>query len=449
MHLLLQIFLTVLGTLLCYIPYCGIMIYIAHHSFKPIRSARFAISFILFSVIVYITAANDNHFILLAWLMHMGLFTIFILINSTCNLYQAISIAFFTYFYISLIEVFFVFLALNTIGLTPNDIASPQTLFVIFFKAGFSLFLIRYIPYRWFEKILAIPHNIEILCLLTLILLLIVTSSLKIDLRLLAPTVTTLLICSVLIILFIRQAKSDLKRQQTLRDYSTYLPILDEMILGMQQRQHLYKNQFLSLSQLLETGDMDSLKDTLAEITAQNAKQNASYHFLQLQNRLLAGLLYTKLLFAQAHAIHFDITIKDDTCPCRCSDPELVDCVCILFDHVIARCHENDSVTLTIKNTTLPKKQTDKTESSVSDNSNPSKQQMLLTFQTSIAYQNNPSVRQVRVWKDTVPADQIQQNYTLHALQKKVKKYHGSLLVESTPPKKKNETENLTIRLYI
>ena len=32
MHLLLQIFLTVLGTLLCYIPYCGIMIYIADHS---------------------------------------------------------------------------------------------------------------------------------------------------------------------------------------------------------------------------------------------------------------------------------------------------------------------------------------------------------------------------------------------------------------------------------
>ena len=109
MHLLLQIFLTVLGTLLCYIPYCGIMIYIAHHSFKPIRSARFAISFILFSVIVYITATNDNHFILLAWLMHMGFFTIFILINSTCNLYQAISIAFFTYFYVSLIEVFFDF----------------------------------------------------------------------------------------------------------------------------------------------------------------------------------------------------------------------------------------------------------------------------------------------------------------------------------------------------
>ncbi len=240
MHLLLQIFLNC--TLLCYIPYCGGMIYIAHHSFKPIRSARFAISFILFSVIVYITATNDNHFILLAWLMHMGLFTIFILINSTCNLYQAITL--FTYFYVSLIEVFFVFLALNTIGLTPNDVASPQTLFVIFFKAGFSLFLIRYIPYRWFEKILAIPHNIEILCLLTLILLLIVTPSLKIDLRLLAPTVTTLLICSVLIILFIRQAKSDLKRQQTLRDYSTYLPILDEMILGMQQKQHLYKTSF-------------------------------------------------------------------------------------------------------------------------------------------------------------------------------------------------------------
>ena len=78
------------------------MIYIAHHSFKPIRSARFAISFILFSVIVYITAANDNHFILLAWLLHMVLLTIFVLINSTCNLYQAISIAFFTYFYVSL-----------------------------------------------------------------------------------------------------------------------------------------------------------------------------------------------------------------------------------------------------------------------------------------------------------------------------------------------------------
>ena len=90
-------------------------------------------------------------------------------------------------------------------------------------------------------------------------------------------------VCSVLIILFHQTSKKRSERQQTLRDYSTYLPILDEMILGMQQRQHLYKNQFLSLSQLLETGDMDSLKDTLAEITAQSAKQNASYHFFSFK----------------------------------------------------------------------------------------------------------------------------------------------------------------------
>lgn len=449
MHLLLQIFLTILGVFLCYIPYCGIMIYIAQHSFKPIYSARFVISFILFSSVLYIIATYDNHFMLLGWFINMVLFTMFVLINSSCNLYQAISIAFFTYFYITLIEAFFVILALNTIGLTPDDVTSPQTLFVFLFKAGCSLFLIRYIPYRWFEKILAIPHNIEIFCLLILILLLTTTSLLKVDLRLLLPTFTTLLICSVLVFLFVRQSKSDLKRQQTLKDYSTYLPILDEMILGMQQRQHLYKNQFLSLSQLLETGDMDALKDTLAEITTQSAKQNASYHFLQLQNRLLAGLLYTKLLFAQAHDIHFDITIKDDTCPCQCSDLELVDCVCILFDQIIARCHENDSVTLTIENTTWQKSHTERAESDRADSSRSPKQQMLLTFQMSKADTNDPTALKIPVWKNTVLADQIQQNYTLHSLQKKVKKYHGSLLVESTPPEKENETENLTIRLYI
>ena len=115
--------------------YCGIMIYIAHHSFKTDPFCPVLRSFI-YLVLSYITATNDNHFILLAWLMHMGLFTIFILINSTCNLYQAISIAFFTYFYISLIEVF-LFSCIKHDRINSNDIASPQTLFVIFFKAGF------------------------------------------------------------------------------------------------------------------------------------------------------------------------------------------------------------------------------------------------------------------------------------------------------------------------
>ena len=76
--------------------------------------------------------------------------------------------------------------------------------------------------------------------------------------------------------------------------------------------------------------------------------RNISYQFLHLQNRLLAGLMYAKTTAAKEKKLRFDITISDYTCPCHCTDIELVDLVGILIDNAINASHENDTIFITI-----------------------------------------------------------------------------------------------------
>jgi len=131
-------------------------------------------------------------------------------------------------------------------------------------------------------------------------------------------------------------------------DYTIYIPVLNRLIEDIQKKQDIYNDQLLSISQALEEKDDNTLKEALHEITEYNISQKISYQFLHLQNRLLAGLMYAKTTAAKEKKLLFDITISDYTCPCHCTDIELVDLVGILIDNAIDASHENDTIFITI-----------------------------------------------------------------------------------------------------
>ena len=130
-----------------------------------------------------------------------------------------------------------------------------------------------------------------------------------------------ILFAAVITILIILQSFDDMKRKHSLKDYSTYMPIVDEMIENIQKRQHLYNNQLLSLSQLTDSYDnYEDLCKAIKDITQMDDRHRYSYDFLHLNNKLLAGLLFSKVNAALKKDIQIIVTIFNYDYTSNCSD---------------------------------------------------------------------------------------------------------------------------------
>lgn len=455
----------ILTVFFAHFPYIGVAVCMANKNFQPLRTIKFWGYFFFYLLIIVPLSLQNNSFLVLSLLYDFYIMTFIIYANSKLTFSKSFSLMFINYLFVSIIQAVVVLLVGIFAKMDPNNYSNPYSLLVMFLTAVFAFLLFYLIPSHWFEKGISFPYINIITLLLCIVLLTGILSFFGLDMNLLVSSFTTIVICLVLLFFCLYQVKNDLKKQQMLKDYATYLPILDKMILGIQQRQHLYKNQFLSLSQLLESGNTGAVKSTLHQMTALNTMQEHSYQFLHLQNRLLSGLLYTKMLAAQKQDIHLDIQIDDPACPCQCSDVELVDLVDRLLDKAIQTCSEKDTIHLSI--------------SSQNFEYTSKKQSMLLFAKshvvTSIFKHNSSrkkgSVRQEKQFVLSIQCDQAgtkehtmirnplhkltKQTEKTHELIKKkkietmIKKYHGELILSPAQSVQGKNNQMLTIKLLI
>lgn len=265
---------------------------------------------------------------------------------------------------------------------------------------------------------------------------------LSFDLNMLISTTTTILIGIIFVIIFVYEEIQIQRKRQAFRDYSTYMPILDDMITLLRQRQHLYSNQLLSLSQLLEQeSDYDTLCQTIQQIIQWSPTEKSSYAFLQLSNRLLAGLLYTKFQVATKLGITLEIRIDRYEYTSNCTELEIVDLTGILLDNAIEASQTGDTIYITIgadPDDTV----TDSDHTEVSPGA---------AFHIQI---ENPA--------PILTTEQIQQmfakNYTtkkngngigLYIVQKMVQKHKGAVYVYNTTPHKDTSKQYLCIEVTI
>ena len=252
--------------------------------------------------------------------------TVIAFFNSERNITQSLFLSIIDFVVISLIQVVFLVPFSLCFSVDTNDITSVPLCFVMILTFIAVILLFSFTPIlKYIEKAMHFSYAAAIFFLLAVIIILLYILITKSEFDMLIPSSTALAIGIFLLVFFLYQSMT-----------------------GYKKKQDIYNDQLLSISQALEEKDDNTLKEVLHEITEYNISQKISYQFLHLQNRLLAGLMYAKTTAAKEKKLRFDITISDYTCPCHCTDIELVDLVGILIDNAIDASHENDTIFITI-----------------------------------------------------------------------------------------------------
>lgn len=245
---------------------------------------------------------------------------------------------FFSYLSLMLVELFLIPILL-LIPLKPNSFLFCTIGNAI--MAVTSFFICKRIPLwklyerfqqlKWFTKFST--YNIFLLCMFGLLTYKlnpdnITKSLLDVSLALF------LLICvnaELLISHFHEQ-----KNQKQLQAYEEYLPIIQELISQVREKQHAHNNDIQAMQMLpLSYKDYDSLTSALMEYTTYLSNDNISYELLKLNLNVVSGFLIRKQSQAIAANKQLEITIKTYEIKTNVPEYQLIDIIGILTDNAL------------------------------------------------------------------------------------------------------------------
>lgn len=149
--------------------------------------------------------------------------------------------------------------------------------------------------------------------------------------------------------LLIEQKNSEAMKNRV-RATEQYIPIIDELVLEIRARQHEFSNKLLAISSIVET--TDDIKITRAKMQAyvENVSlSNGQYSLLNIDHKVVAGFLYTKMKRAEQSKIELVIeqTIPVQQFPCE--DFDLIEVLGILIDNAIEASASGDTIYLSMK----------------------------------------------------------------------------------------------------
>ncbi|SNT17730.1 GHKL domain-containing protein [Anaerovirgula multivorans] len=122
---------------------------------------------------------------------------------------------------------------------------------------------------------------------------------------------------------------SGLKNQyeeQQLKVYEKYLPVIDELIKELRKRQHEFDNHIQAVRMLAFTStNYQEILNAMKEYTEELEIKNDLGPLIKLENKLLAGFLYSKKKLAEELSIDFQIVIQEYYFSSKLKDFELVE----------------------------------------------------------------------------------------------------------------------------
>ena len=150
-------------------------------------------------------------------------------------------------------------------------------------------------------------------------------------------------------IIFIN-SKIKLENQQNIiNSYNEYLPVVEELIKQVRERQHQYKNDLASLNALpLTYKDYDTLCLELSKnIDALSTDSTPSF-LLSFNLKLMSGFLYREYIKASKMRIHMSFNIRNYNIQTTFPEYKLTQAIGILIDNAIEASIEDDTIFIDI-----------------------------------------------------------------------------------------------------
>ena len=139
-------------------------------------------------------------------------------------------------------------------------------------------------------------------------------------------------------------------QRKQIEAYNMYLPVLEEVISGLRERQHSYTNEIQAIIGLMYTHkDYGSLTDAMNKMINHSTYDSIPDYLTKLNMYMVSGFLYQKQQYAASmgRTIHFSF----ETYELHSSVPEydLVDFFGILLDNAIEAVGPGDTVFVSVK----------------------------------------------------------------------------------------------------
>lgn len=217
-----------------------------------------------------------------------------------------------------------------------------------------SFFICRYIPlwkiYQPFYKLgWALKFSIYNVLLLILFFILLTKfhpDNIIITIAELFPILILLICVNAEFFTFHHQEQQN---QKQLQAYEEYLPIIEELITQVRDRQHDHNNNIQAIQMLpVSYTDYDSLKAALIQYGDYLSHDAVSFELLQLNLNVVSGFLISKQ--HQAISVHkqLDISIKNYKIETDVPEYCLIDIIGIVTDNALEATPEKETALLTL-----------------------------------------------------------------------------------------------------
>jgi signal transduction histidine kinase len=286
------------------------------------------------------------------------LITSLILIVVICLIYKEIEKSIFLYILSMVLIIMIQIIILAPLYLIMGKIEYTFAYGMIVQTAGITIVLImvKFIPINILFNYIEKKNQVfKIICIDIIVVVWMILTFSNVDFEGLIENIAIIIIFAMLVmiitIIFLRNGLKNLNAEEQVRIYEQYLPIVDELVDELRAKQHDFDNHLLAIKMMIEMNK--NSPDTINKVEAYIDEIDEDFknsNLIKLDNKIVAGFLYSKSKWAFSNNIEFNINIDYYNLRTSLKDYEVIEILSILLDNAIETDVENNTIIINIKN---------------------------------------------------------------------------------------------------
>lgn len=141
-----------------------------------------------------------------------------------------------------------------------------------------------------------------------------------------------------------------LQRKKRIMISEQYLPMIEELIIDVRARQHEFDNKLTAIFSILEDAtEIEEAKRKIAAYTKNVLLDNTTREILRCENRIIAGVIYSKVQSAKDKKIEIVVDNQATFCNIVTPEYEIVEVIGILIDNAIEASKAQDIIYIEMK----------------------------------------------------------------------------------------------------
>lgn len=162
------------------------------------------------------------------------------------------------------------------------------------------------------------------------------------------PLITSFAIIIIITdVIILRQQQTISKQQHDLENYTTYQPMMSDLINDIRSKQHDFNNEIAAIRMLpFSYKDYESLRDALINCSDLVISEYKEADLLKINLTVVAGFIHSKIIQADKIGKQINVTIHEHNLKSQMPEYELIRVIGVLVDNALEAVNHGDSISL-------------------------------------------------------------------------------------------------------